>query len=147
MNMNLTDNNSAPAVQAVVGKKLAIVDDDAFLLSIYANRFVKTGFAVNSFPSAVIALEKLRGGLVPDILVLDVLMPGMSGLDLLEKIRAEKLLPPTTTVVILTNQSDSVDKERGKSFGVDGYIVKATSIPAEVVDSVVAFMTKHQSKN
>jgi DNA-binding response OmpR family regulator len=128
------------------GKKIILVDDDTFLLGVYANRFVKSGFDVSQFNDPTIALEKIRGGLVPNVLLLDVIMPGMSGLDLLEKIRGEKLLPPTTTVIILTNQSDSAEMARAQSLGIDGYIIKATSIPAEVVDTVIALQAKHQPK-
>lgn len=61
-------------------------------------------------------------------------MPGMDGLDLLKKIREEKLLPDST-IIMLTNQADDFDK--AKVFGVDGYIIKATTIPSEVVDQVL----------
>ncbi len=123
-----------------------IVDDDTFLLNIYATRFMQNGFEVSQFADPVAALEKIRTGFVPDILLLDVMMPAMTGLDMLEKIRSEKLLPPTTTVAFLTNQSDSAEVTRGQSLGIDGYLIKATSIPAEVVDSIIALAAKHQPK-
>lgn len=128
------------------GKKMMIVDDDTFLLNIYATRFTQNGFEVSQFPDPVVALEKIRGGFKPDVLLLDVTMPVISGLDMLEKIRSEKLLPPTTTVAFLTNQSDSAEINRGQSLGIDGYLIKATSIPAEVIDSVIMLAAKHQPK-
>ncbi len=128
------------------GKKIMIVDDDAFLLNIYGTRFAKSGFVVNEFADSTAALEKIRNGFTPDILLLDVLMPAMNGLDMLEKLRTEKLLPETVTVIILTNQSDSAEITRGKSLGIDGYIIKATSIPSEVVDTVITLSQKHTKK-
>ncbi len=129
--------------QTSQNKTLMLVDDDTFLLNIYATRLTKSGFMVNQFADPTVALEKIRGGLKPDILITDVVMPSMNGLDMLEKIRTEKLLPPTTAVIVLTNQSDSAEKERGVSLGVDGYIIKATTIPSEVVDTVIALSAKH----
>jgi CheY-like chemotaxis protein len=58
----------------------------------------------------------------------------MDGLELLKKIRDEKLLPKAV-VIMLTNQAD--DEDKAKAIGVDGYIIKATMIPSEVVDKVL----------
>lgn len=124
-------------------KKLMLVDDDTFLLNIYATHFTKIGFSVSQFSNPLVAYEEIKKGFIPDILLLDVVMPGMNGLDLLEKIRTEKLLPETTTIIILTNQSDSAEVNRGHSLGVDGYLIKATSIPSEVADLVVSLEAKH----
>lgn len=127
-------------------KTLMIVDDDTFLLNIYATRLAKNGFAVSQYADPTVALEKMRGGFIPDVLIVDVIMPALSGLDLLEKVRSEKILPATTTVIVLTNQSDSAERNRGQSLGIDGYIIKATSIPSEVVDTVIMLSKKHQVK-
>lgn len=64
----------------------------------------------------------------------------MDGLELLKKIRDDKLLPDST-VIMLTNQADDIDKAR--ALGVDGYIIKATTIPSEVVEQVLSI---HKSK-
>jgi CheY-like chemotaxis protein len=125
---------------------LMLVDDDAFLLNIYANRFSKGGYAVMPFSDPLAGLEKIKTGFEPDILLLDVLMPSMNGIEFLKNVREGKLIPATTTVVILTNQSDSAEMEAAKALGIDGYIVKATSIPSEVVETVAALAAKHQSK-
>ncbi len=102
----------------------------------YVLKFTKSGFDVVSATGPFEALEKLSGGGVkPDALVLDVVMPGMDGLELLQKIR-EQHLADGAKVLILTNQGESTDIDRAKRIGIDAYIVKATSIPSEIVRAV-----------
>ena len=115
--------------------KILIVDDDTFLLNMYSVKFTKNNFEVTTSVNSQDVLEKLKNGYVPDIILLDIVMPGMDGLQLLEKIRKENLLPNATTIM-LTNQSDTGDIDRAKSLGINGYIVKATTIPSEVISEV-----------
>jgi len=115
--------------------KILLVDDDRFLLDMYSLKFKKSGIEVGAVSSSPAALEKLRTGGVYDVLILDIIMPNMDGIELLKTIRAEKLVP-NATIVMLTNQSE--DLEKAKQYNVDGYIIKATTIPSEVVESVVA---------
>ena len=122
-------------------KKVMIVDDDQFLLDMYHLKFSKGGFDVSSAAKGEEALEKLRGGLDPDILILDVVMPSLDGIGLLEKIRQAKLASKAV-VVMLTNQGQKSDIDSAKKLGVDGYIVKATTLPSEVVEEVVGIYNK-----
>ncbi len=121
--------------------KIFLIDDDRFLLDMYSLKFKKSSLDIATSGSSLAALEKLRGGETYDILLLDIIMPGMDGMEFLKTIRAEKLLPKAT-VIMLTNQADDV--ERAKALGVDGYIIKATTIPSEVVDKVLKI---YQEKN
>lgn len=113
-----------------------IVDDDKFLLDMYRKKFESRGVSVDVSTTPLEALEKLRTDKKFDILVFDIIMPGMDGLELLETVRKEKL-NEEGIVVMLTNEGDSEKIEKAKSLGVDGYIVKATSIPSEVVEEVL----------
>ena len=115
--------------------KIFIVDDDKFLLGMYSLKFANNGYDVETTVGSVSALEKLRAGDKPDIILLDIVMPYMDGLELLKTIREENLIPDAT-VVMLTNQSQSSDIERAKDLKVDGYIIKASTIPSEVLSEV-----------
>jgi len=123
--------------------KILIVDDDKFLLDMYATKFKTLGHEPLTAVGAEDALSKLRDGANPEILILDIIMPAMDGLELLETIRKEKLAE-TSVVVMLTNETDPAKIERAKSLGVAGYIVKATSIPSEVVDEVIKIVKNNQ---
>ena len=122
--------------------KIFLIDDDSFLLNMYSLKFGKSNFEVNSSQSGAEAITKLKGGYVPDIMLLDIIMPSMDGLELLAEIRNQKLAP-NATIIMLTNQSDARDIERAKELGVAGYIVKATTIPSEVISQVLDIHKKN----
>jgi len=128
---------TAPQAQNVPKKniKVFIVDDDKFLLGMYSLKFSNNGYDVDTAVGSQSALEKLRAGAKPDVLLLDIIMPYMDGLELLKTIKNEKLAP-NAVAIMLTNQSQSADIERAKELGVDGYIVKAATIPSEVLHEV-----------
>lgn len=122
-------------------KKILIVDDDSFLLDMYALKFSQHNFEVHTAESGVQAVEKLKGDLRPDIILLDIIMPEMDGFEMLEKINQGNL-SPNSSKIILSNKSEQADIDRGNRLGVVGYIVKANSTPAEVIDQVLEILTK-----
>ncbi len=114
---------------------IMFVDDDKFLLDMYALKFSRNGFDVRCAMGPEEALKMLRDDYVPDILLLDVVMPGMDGIQVLGVIRAEGLAKGSA-VIMLTNQGLAEDIERAKKLDVDGYIIKAMTIPSEVFEEV-----------
>lgn len=116
-------------------QKIFIVDDDKFLLDMYALKFNEVGFEVCAAGSGADALDKLSDGFVPDIILLDVVMPGMDGFELLRNIKEKKLVP-SAKIIIFSNIGQENDIERGKKMGADGYIVKASVTPTEAVEKV-----------
>jgi two-component system, chemotaxis family, chemotaxis protein CheY len=120
---------------------ILLVDDDKFLLDMYATKFKNLGHNVSTAVSAQDALTKLKGDMKPDVIILDIIMPTMDGLELLEIIRKEKLATQSV-IVMLTNETDPAKIEKAKSLNVDGYIVKATTIPSEVVNEVMSIVSK-----
>ena len=115
--------------------KVLIIDDDKFLLNIYSIKFSKNGFEVNSATSGEEALNKIKEGYNPDIILLDIVMPGMDGFDVLNTLKKDKIAP-NAQVIMLTNQGQLSDIEKAKSIGINGFIIKATTIPSEVVEEV-----------
>jgi CheY-like chemotaxis protein len=115
--------------------KILLVDDDRFLLDMYLLKFKKSGLDIDTASNGISALEKIKANSDYDMVLMDIIMPGMDGLELLKKIREEKLLPKAV-IIMLTNQAD--DEEKAKAIGVDGYIIKATMIPSEVVEKVLS---------
>ena len=123
-----------------LNKKVLIVDDDQFLLNMYSIKLKKFGFEVDTASGGQEVLNKLRDVATPDVLLLDVVMPSMDGLELLERIRSEKFVP-NAAVIILSNQSQPSDIERATSLGIASYIEKASSIPSEVVAEVIKVLS------
>ncbi len=116
-------------------KKILFLDDDKFLLDMYVVKFGKAGYEVKAADSPDVALKMLHENYVPDIMLVDVVMPGMDGLEFVATIRKERLVPQAV-IIMLTNQGASDDISRAKKANVDGYIVKATTIPSEVLVEV-----------
>jgi putative two-component system response regulator len=121
-------------------KKILIIDDDSFLLDMYTLKFSQSNFEVTAALGPEQALEKLRQGLVPDVMLVDIVMPVMDGFELLEKMKEENLAS-TAVHIILSNRGQPSDIARGEALGAAGYIVKASSTPAEVIEKVTTIIT------
>lgn len=125
-------------------RKILIVDDDTFLLDMYAFKFSQSGFEVYTGMNGKQGIEKLTGGLKPDIILMDVIMPEMDGFEMLDHINKQNLSPDSVKIV-LSNKSEQSDVDRGNELGVAGYIVKANSTPAEVIEQVLEILSKKNS--
>lgn len=120
---------------------ILIVDDDRFLLDMYSLKFKESGCTIAAEPDSLKALQTLRDGLSPDVILLDIIMPGMTGFDFLEAMRSEKLAP-NARIIVLSNQGQEEDIKRAMDLGADGYIVKASAIPSEVLEKTLAIADK-----
>jgi len=115
--------------------KLLLVDDDAFLRDMYATKFSEEGHEVQVAKSGTEALEIIAHAGDFDLVMLDMVMPGMSGLDLLKGI-TELDSAKTPKCIVLSNQSESAEIDDAMAAGAVGYIIKAEMIPSDVVAEV-----------
>ncbi len=116
-------------------KVVLLLDDDKFLLDMYSLKFQQQGYTVQAFISTKDALAALRSGLVPDVMVFDLVMPEMNGVAFLTEVISAKLAPQATKIV-LTNQNDDAERKKVLDIGADQCIVKASAVPSEVVNIV-----------
>ncbi|KKT40832.1 MAG: Alkaline phosphatase synthesis transcriptional regulatory protein PhoP [Candidatus Giovannonibacteria bacterium GW2011_GWA2_44_13b] len=114
--------------------KVLIVDDDEFLLEMYSLKFKESGFIVEVAQNGEEAIKKAKE-VLPDIILLDVVMPKMDGFDVLRALRKENIAPKAL-ILILTNLGQKDDFDRGMKLGAADYIVKAHYTPSEVVKKV-----------
>lgn len=117
-------------------QSVLLVDDDEFIQDIYTKKFEESGLAVDTAASGEAALEKLRqqkGGY--DAVMADIIMPGMDGLEFLGAIRDEELAKDAS-VIVLSNQGQPDDIDAAEEFDIDGYIVKASKVPSEVIEEI-----------
>jgi CheY-like chemotaxis protein len=121
--------------------KVVIVDDDDFLVNMYATKFGLSDTEVEAFKGGKTFLESLKGKLKADLILLDIVMPTMTGLEILREMRDQKL-GEGIPVIMLTNQNDEKDISEAKLLGVDGYIVKSAATPSEVVEEVMKIIKK-----
>ncbi len=115
--------------------KILIVDDDKFLLDMYAVKFEQSGFEVAASLGSMEAIARLKDGFLPNVILTDILMPAMSGFEFLSEIKKEGLAKEAKTI-ILSNMGEKTDLDRGEELKVDGYIIKASMVPSEVVNKV-----------
>lgn len=120
-------------------KKIFIVNDDKFLLDMYTFKFKESGFEVTQAFGSVDALRKLKGGIVPDVMLLDVVAPAMDGFELLALIKSEKLAPNAKAIVLSSLKQSSL-AEKELALGANGYVVKASANPSEVVEKVMTVL-------
>ena len=121
--------------QIKTGKRILFVDDDKFLLDMYALKFTKAGYEVRACDGTEVALKMLTEGFIPHIILADIVMPGMDGLDFVYKVRQDRLASDAI-IIMLTNQGTSEDLAKAQKVRVDGYIIKALTIPSEVLVQV-----------
>lgn len=124
--------------------KIFIVDDDTFLLNMYVAKFKKAGHDVETAKSGTDALKRLQDGFKPNVMLLDMVLPGMDGLELLKEIRKENLAPDTM-FIMFTNQSGGEEIEAAKKLGVTDYIIKAELVPSGIVDKVLKIIENNRS--
>jgi DNA-binding response OmpR family regulator len=115
-------------------KKLLLVEDDAALSGVYKSRMELEGFDVREVNNGELALSAAIE-YKPDLILLDAMMPKISGFDVLDILRNT---PETAGVriIMLTALSQPKDKERAESLGVDDYLVKSQVVIGDVVERV-----------
>lgn len=123
------------------GMKLLLIDDDIFLRDMYELKFTSAGYEVQSVKNAEEALSAISSESY-DVIITDMVIPGMSGLDLLRNLKEEDNTKDCVKIV-LSNQSEDSDKEAAKEAGANGYLVKADLTPSEVLEQVETIYKQH----
>lgn len=125
---------SAPAEPQKPRKRILLVEDDDALASVYVVRLQAEGFdtkRVANGEDALAAAVSYR----PDLVVLDVMMPKVSGFDVLDILRNT---PETANlkIIMLTALSQDTDKKRAQALGVDDYLVKSQVVITDVIERI-----------
>lgn len=114
--------------------KILLVEDDAFLLNMYADKFRAEDFEVFVSDNGAEAVE-LAKQKIPDVILLDVILPKMDGFEVLTELKKD----PTTKgipVILLTNLSQKDEVKKGLELGAKDFLIKAHFMPNEVVEKV-----------
>ena len=114
--------------------KIAIIEDDAPIRELYSTKLGLAGFDISTASNGFEGIE-LIASVHPDLLLLDIRMPGMSGDEMLQRVRAEEW-GSNIRVIVLTNISKSEAPSILQFLSVDRYIVKAHYTPSQVVQVV-----------
>jgi CheY-like chemotaxis protein len=125
----------------MIMKRILLVDDDAFLRDMYATKFTQSGYDVDVAESPATALRKVESEPTFDIILLDMIMPGMTGTELIANIK-EKFPELKSKCIVLSNQGQDEDIKEANEAGAIGYIVKAEMVPSAVVKRVAELAAK-----
>lgn len=120
-------------------ERILVVDDEPEIVALVAYHLVKAGYRVSTAATGEDALEASRRD-QPALVVLDLMLPGMSGLEVLERLRAEEATRDVA-VLMLTARREEEDRLQGLSLGADDYLTKPFS-PAEMVLRVGAILRR-----
>jgi len=115
-------------------KKILIIEDEKFLLELYQGRFEKDGYQVFTAINGLTGL-KLAQKEKPDLIILDILMPGMDGYEVIRKLKEDNQTKEIT-ILVLSNLGQREEINQGLKTGADDYIIKTDLTPSELIDKV-----------
>lgn len=115
-------------------KKILLIEDDPLIIEIYTTQLKKAGFEVESAPDGEKAFEMIKEKNF-DLLILDIVLPYLTGFELLKRIRNQAEFK-NLKVLVLSNLGQKSDIERAKRLGVSQYLIKAHYTPSEVVEEI-----------
>jgi len=121
-----------------MAKKILLIEDDPFLSSLLGNRLKKEGFELETVKTGSDAMKSLRAN-TPDLVLLDIILPGKSGFEVIEDIKSEPQIAQAP-VMIISNLGQEADVERGKELGAVEYIVKAKTSIDDLVKKIKDFL-------
>lgn len=118
-------------------KKVMVIDDEPFILMMVEDKLKRAGFKVITLRESVKAMELIRKEM-PDLILLDWMMPELSGIELLKLIKADPALSPIP-VFMLTAKGQEEDEKAGLKYGVQRYIIKPFS-PKALLEEIQAVL-------
>ncbi len=126
-----------------MGKKILVIEDDPATLRLIDYSLKQEGYQVITAPNGLDGIRKALGEL-PDLVILDVMLPGLDGFEICYRLRSE---PATAKLPILmfSAKAQEIDKETGMKVGADAYLTKP-SAPAEIVSHVAKLLAAKTSQ-
>ncbi len=114
--------------------KILVVEDDSFVIDIYHTKLSQEGYEVIEARNGIEAMKKLEE-VRPDLILLDIIMPYMDGMEVLRKIKKDEKLK-TIPIILLTNLSQKEEINEGLGLGASDYLIKSHFTPSEVLEKI-----------
>lgn len=117
-----------------------IIEDDQFLIELIADEFKRAGWKnVIKCPNSTIGLSQMKKK-KPDLILLDMLLPGMNGMELLKLKKADPDIAPIP-VIVISNLGSKEEVDEATKLGVKDYIVKVNFAPKEIVEKAASILS------
>jgi len=121
-------------------KRILVIEDDKFLRELIVQKLSKEGYDVIEAIDGEAGVKQTKEG-KPDIILLDLILPGIDGFEVLRQVKED---PNTASipVIILSNLGQQEDVERGMKLGAVDYLIKAHFTPGEIIEKIQSIMNK-----
>jgi len=117
-----------------MAKTILIVEDDKFLRELIAQKLLKEGYNISEAIDGEEGIKKIKTE-KPDLILLDLILPGIDGFEVLSRMKADEKLAEIP-VIILSNLGQREEIERGLKLGANDYMIKAHFTPREIIDKI-----------
>jgi len=121
-----------------MAKKILVVEDDKFLRDLISQKLTKEGYEVDEAIDGEEGVKMLKE-IKPDLVLLDLILPGIDGFEVLVKMKEDSSIS-STPVIILSNLGQKEDVEKGLKLGAVDYLIKAHFTPGEIIDKIRAVL-------
>ena len=117
-----------------MANKILIIEDDKFLRELISQKLLKEGYDIIEAMDGEKGIEEVKKE-KPDLILLDLILPGIDGFEILAKIKADPKISKIP-VIILSNLGQKTDIQKGLEMGAVDYLIKAHFTPAEIVEKI-----------
>jgi len=124
--------------------KILIIEDDKFLRELIIQKLGKEGFEVDEAAEGEEGIKRLQEN-KPDLVLLDLILPGIDGFEVLRRVKADKATA-AVPVVILSNLGQRDDVDKGLELGAVDYLIKAHFTPGEIVEKIKVTLAGKEKK-
>ena len=121
-----------------MAKNILIIEDDKFLRELIVQKLIKEGYTISEAIDGEEGIKKIRDE-KPALILLDLILPGIDGFEVLAKMKEDPALSPIP-VIILSNLGHKEDVEKGLKLGAVDYLIKAHFTPGEIIEKIKAVL-------
>jgi len=120
--------------------KVLVIEDDKMMADVLTEKLTKTGLTVAYAMDEKSSFQEIDKG-IPDIVLLDLILPGISGFDILSKIKSDERTK-SVPVIILSNLGSEDDIKKGIDMGADAYLIKANVLVEDIIEKIKEVLQK-----
>ena len=124
-------------------KKILLIEDDAYIRSLYEDVLRHAGFEITAAVDGEDALSKASSVTGFDLVLLDIMLPKLTGMEVLKAFREDSSPMKNTPIYLLTNLGEDTVAKEAYKMGADGYLLKAKYLPKELIAEVNKFFVKN----
>ena len=127
-----------------MAQKILIIEDDKFLRELIAKKLIKEGYEIDEAIDGEEGVKKVKE-FMPDLVLLDLILPGIDGFEVLKTVKEDDKLV-SIPVVILSNLGQKDEVEKGLKLGAVDFLIKAHFTPEEIVEKIKFVLSKSGKK-